>query len=203
MFDALFLQFEQNLPSLRMDEVLLYKKHHEILSEWNSKINLVSRSSFDKAFAAHYVDSILISDFARPFVEDRGVFDLGTGAGFPGLLFAIRYPNLRVTLIERSQKKKKFLLDVVERLELKNVALVDATATGLGGFFFARAVYPPTELFYLFLSKLKKGGRFVLNLGGENKTKVVPGGFKNIFAQIYSLPQELGNRRIEIFERST
>ena len=204
MFEDQFSQFAKGLPTTTPEEIAAYRRHFEILTEWNAKMNLVSRRSFDKAFANHYADSLFISSFAEPFVENRPVFDLGTGAGFPGLVFAIRNLQSKILLLDRGQKKQTFLSDAVSRLGLKNVRLENELPTKpVYGFFFARAVLPPLELFGYFSKHLKTKSRFVVNLGGKNRVDVIPAGFRRIFECSYSLPLDCGERRIEIFECST
>src|SRR3989344_969726 len=88
-----------------------YQLHFKLLLEWNERMALVSRKSIERSFQQHYADSIWTSNFARSYCDGRLVYDLGSGAGFPGIIFAIRYPELRVTLFERSKKKQLFLTE--------------------------------------------------------------------------------------------
>ena len=130
-----FKEWAGLLPTVREDEIDLYERHLALLTTWNEQMNLVSRNSLEKAFATHFADSVHIADFGHRFAQGRPVYDLGSGAGFPGLTYAIRYPDESITLFEKSLKKQSFLLAVVAQLELKNVrvegALPDNAFNGL------------------------------------------------------------------------
>jgi 16S rRNA (guanine(527)-N(7))-methyltransferase RsmG len=178
-----------------------YEAYFALLLEWNQKFSLVSRKSIVDAPVIHFADSLHICHLAEPFLKEP-VGDLGSGAGFPGLVFAIRYPRLSITLYERSVKKLGFLRAVVEAMGLKNVILAEALPDRLhSGFFFARAVYPREELFQFLSSHLKAGARFVTNLGGDKISLPIPPGFTKLEELDYELPGKFGRRRLEVMER--
>ena len=88
--------------------------YHALLLKWQKAINLVSPKTIDEAWMRHFADSAQI-DHHIPFDvsrESRIVFDLGSGAGFPGLVLAIMRPDLRVRLIESDERKCQFLKTV-------------------------------------------------------------------------------------------
>ena len=188
------------LPPVTDREALAYEQHFQLLQAWNDRMNLVSRKSIDKAFAAHYADSIQISDFASSHTEDLPIYDLGTGAGFPGIIFGIRYPEKSIGLFEKSLKKQTFLSAVVSSLSLTNVSLLGAfPEKKMKGFFFARAVHPPEELFRFFLERTVAGSRFVLNVGGDAVVPQVPQNIFLIEERAYELPEGAGRRRALVF----
>ena len=198
---AQFKEFASQIPDVRKDEVELYERYLEVLREWNEKMNLVSKNSLEKAFASHFVDSIAIAEFGKTFAEGREVSDLGSGAGFPGLIYAIRYPNEPITLYEKIQKKQAFLAAVVERLDLKNVRLQgpfpDRKVEGL---FLARAVMKRAELFTFFSERLTLGSRLITNLGGQTEATPAPRQFSLLQHSRYTLPLDCGDRQIEAYE---
>lgn len=89
--------------------------YHAALMKWQKAINLVSPATLDLAWDRHFEDSmqlvVLIPDNAKT------LFDLGSGAGFPGLVLALLRPELNVHLIESDQKKCEFLRHVVRETE--------------------------------------------------------------------------------------
>lgn len=191
------------LPAIRPEEAELYERHFVLLQKWNEQINLISRKSVEKAFANHYADSIQITDFGNAHTGELPIFDLGTGAGFPGIIFGIRYPEKRITLLEKSLKKQTFLSAAIGALELHNVSqLGPFPDEKLKGFFFARAVHPPKDLFQFFLKRALPGSRFVLNVGGEAEVPLPPKRISLREERKYTLPEDAGNRRVLLFSLS-
>lgn len=189
------------LPACDSRELTLYERFFRILEEWNERMALVSRKSFSSAYAAHFADSLFISELAKPYAEKK-VFDLGTGAGFPGICFAIRYPTQPVLLFERSEKKRRFLKAVLEALSLRNLSLEsEPTSLRYSGLFFARAVMPREELLPFMWPKLSDGSVLVTCVGGDKKNLPVTSGFLKIEEKEYSLPADQGSRRVEILKR--
>ena len=86
------------------------KLYQQLLVKWQSKINLVSPTTIDDSWQRHFVDSMQI----EPLIPDdtKTIFDLGCGAGFPGLVLAIMRSNLDIHLIESDQKKCSFMRTV-------------------------------------------------------------------------------------------
>jgi 16S rRNA (guanine527-N7)-methyltransferase len=89
--------------------------YHSLLEKWNARINLVSRGTLDEAWVRHFHDSAQLLHLSPPGA--RLWVDLGSGAGFPGLVIAIlaaeRRPDLSVRLIESDQRKAAFLRSVI------------------------------------------------------------------------------------------
>ena len=193
------------LPHLRADEVEAYDRHFALLRDWNQRMNLVSRKSIETSFEYHYADCLHTVDFASQYIGNRQVVDVGSGAGFPGVIFAIRFPSQRIRLFEKIGKKRLFLAEAVTRLELKNVEMAP-TLDGQGAnvFMFARAVFPPDELFRFARRSLARGSRFVLNRAGEQaKRPTTPKGFLVLGEHHYELPLNAGKRSAFVIECST
>ncbi len=188
---------------MRSEEIAGYEAYFALLKEWNAKINLVSRKSIDSSFAYHFADSVHLAHFAHSHLETREYKDLGSGAGFPGVIFAIRYPQVKVTLFEKLQKKRNFLKAVISGLGLKNVyldgALPDKKYRDL---FTARAVLPPPELFPFMKRHLLPTGRLVVSVGGSSDL-AVPRGFRVLDAITYELPEDAGSRKALLVDCST
>lgn len=190
-----------NLSKLDSRELELYESHFSLLKNWNERMALVSKKSIEKSFATHYMDSIFISDFAESKRKEREVYDLGTGAGFPGVVYAIRYPKAKVTLFERSLKKQTFLSAVLTSLNIDNLTLLgDMLAEKRKGLFLARAVLPPPELFKFMSKRMTEGSTLIVNVGGSREPLNPPMEFLKTGELCYELPMESGGRRVESFD---
>ncbi len=86
------------------------RRYHDLLIKWQAKINLISPATVPDAWSRHFVDSIQLMPLMPETPTE--LYDLGCGAGFPGLVLAILKPNLSVTLIESDAKKCAFLQTV-------------------------------------------------------------------------------------------
>jgi 16S rRNA (guanine527-N7)-methyltransferase len=99
-----------DLPEATLRRLETYAK---LLEKWQRVLNLIGKSSLDDLWVRHFADSLQVSD-AVP--EARRWLDLGSGAGFPGLVTAIKYaddPEARVHLVEADRRKCAFLQDVI------------------------------------------------------------------------------------------
>src|SRR5690349_13504940 len=92
-------------------------KFLNIFLEWNSKINLSGLKEKEEILEKHFLDSL----FLNKFLKEGKVIDIGTGGGFPGMVLAIVNPNVSFTLVDSVNKKTNFLIEVKEKLNLKNV----------------------------------------------------------------------------------
>lgn len=116
---------------LTLDETMIdgLKRYCALLQEWNEKINLTSIVDEEKVIEKHFYDSLLV---ARTFrLENRKIADIGSGAGFPGMVLALAFPNAKVTLIDATKKKFAFLQAVKEELGLANVEFLCGRAEDL------------------------------------------------------------------------
>ncbi|PKM78753.1 MAG: 16S rRNA (guanine(527)-N(7))-methyltransferase RsmG [Firmicutes bacterium HGW-Firmicutes-15] len=106
------------------------KRFIQLLFKENEKQNLVSRKAGPEEIEQHVQDSLQLLEWV-PLV-DLDVIDIGTGAGFPGLILAMACPQSRFTLIESDLKKSGFLQMVIEELGLENVRVIRERAEVLG-----------------------------------------------------------------------
>jgi 16S rRNA (guanine527-N7)-methyltransferase len=93
-----------------------------LYSEWNSKINVISRKDIDALYLHHVLHSLSILKF-YDFTPGSEMLDLGTGGGFPGIPLAILCPDVEFYLIDGTQKKLKVVQSVADQLELKNISV--------------------------------------------------------------------------------
>lgn len=97
----------------------------ELLCEWNRKFNLTAIHDPDEILVKHFLDSMSCAA-AFDFGSAQKLADIGTGAGFPGLVLKIAFPHLDVTLIDAVQKRLSFLDRVCEELGLNSVRTLHA-----------------------------------------------------------------------------
>lgn len=107
-----------------LDSLYIY---YEMLYETSKVMNLTTIVELEEAYIKHFYDSLLMSKVVD-LTKELTLADIGTGAGFPGLVLKIVYPNLKVTLIEPIRKRCKFLQSVIDRLELKDIYVVNERA---------------------------------------------------------------------------
>jgi len=126
---------EAGLRQLEMEpseeQMWQFYRYAELLQEWNKRINLTAISGLEGIIIKHYLDSLLFWKEVEPG-SDRGMCDVGSGAGFPGLPLKIMFPAMRVVLLEATGKKVKFLEKVINELRLKEITAVNARAEEYG-----------------------------------------------------------------------
>ncbi len=101
-------------------------KYLKLLTEYNAHTNLTALRDEKSIIEKHFLDSLLLQNRIKK--EFKKAIDIGTGAGFPGMVLAIFNPNIEFTLMDSIGKKTKFLDLVKERLELHNVTVVTSRA---------------------------------------------------------------------------
>lgn len=94
----------------------------------NERMNLISRADPADAWDRHILDSLTLVPLLAAFPAKSRLLDLGSGGGLPGIPLAIARPDLRVTLLDATQKKARFLADVATAMELSNVTVVNDRA---------------------------------------------------------------------------
>lgn len=98
-------------------------KFYNLLIEWNKKINLTRIEKEDEVYLKHFYDSLTIAKVVD-LSEIKALCDIGTGAGFPGIVLKIFYPNLKITLIDSLQKRVNYLNEIIKDLGLDNIEAI-------------------------------------------------------------------------------
>ena len=98
-------------------------KYYEMLIEYNKVINLTAITEKEDVYLKHFYDSLTISKIID-LNKEESLCDIGTGAGFPGIVLKIFYPNLKVVLIDSLNKRINFLNNVIEELKLKDIVAI-------------------------------------------------------------------------------
>ena len=163
--------------SASAEQVQLLERFAELAEKWNRKFNIVSRKDMDRFVPRHLLDSLSL----LPWVHAERCVDLGSGGGLPGIPLAILQPHMQVSLLERSEKKARFLSYAVRELGLANaqVVVMDAKVyrPKLGyRVLVSRAVAPPAKLWALGQHLLADDGRMVLHaaVGSETENLEMP-----------------------------
>ncbi len=167
-FSALAFDGEAIVSRETMDKLRIYQ---ELLTKWNPRINLIGASTLPDAWTRHFVDSAQLWKFQSGFGD---WMDLGSGAGFPGLVLAIISseitPASRFFLVESDARKCAFLRNVVRETEvsvevhntrIENITGIEVDVVS------ARALAPLKELMQFSVKLLRPGG-YCLFLKGQN-----------------------------------
>ena len=177
-------QFKKGLSDLNIDltekQIEQFLKYYEILVETNKVMNLTAITEFDEVIEKHFLDSLSL---VRVFDLNINVkiLDLGTGAGFPGIPLKITFPEIDIVLADSLNKRVKFLNEVVETLQLKQVETVHGRAEELAknkkyreqfDLCTSRAVANLSSLSEYCIPFVKEGGRFISYKSGEIEEEV-------------------------------
>ncbi len=121
MNKELFIE-ELNKLGINITEEQLNKlnKFYKLLIEWNEKINLTRITEENEVYLKHFYDSLTIKKVID-LNEVNTLCDVGTGAGFPGIVLKIMYPHLKITLVDSLQKRVNYLNTIIKDLELENI----------------------------------------------------------------------------------
>ena len=103
------------------EKMLLLDKYYKLLVEWNEKINLTAITDEKEVYLKHFYDSLTLTKIAN-LTLDLSICDVGSGAGFPGIVLKIFFPNLKIKLIDSLQKRINYLNLVIEELNLKDIS---------------------------------------------------------------------------------
>ncbi|MDO4379146.1 MAG: 16S rRNA (guanine(527)-N(7))-methyltransferase RsmG [Erysipelotrichia bacterium] len=161
------------LSRKQMDQLCTYAS---FLKEYNEKINLTAITDFNEVLDKHFLDSLLLS-FDKKM--EGTIVDVGTGAGFPGVVLKICYPDLKVILIEPLMKRCIFLNELISKLDLKDIEVINARGEDYSlahreayDFVTARAVSNLNALIEVCGAMVKKDGYFIALRGLNGETEI-------------------------------
>ena len=109
------------LSTAQLDQ---FMKYAELLQDWNNRVNLTSILENQKIIDLHFLDSLSLASFMN-LSGKLTLTDVGAGAGFPAIPIKIKYPHLRIILIEVNSKKIDFLQAVIDELGLEDIEIYD------------------------------------------------------------------------------
>lgn len=141
--------------------------YYKLLIEWNEKINLTRIIEENDVYLKHFYDSLTITKVID-LNSNLSLCDIGTGAGFPGLVLKIVFPNLKITLVDALLKRINFLNIVIKELGLTNIETVHSRAEDYNklhkekfDIVTARAVSKLSNLLDYSIPLVKKNGYFI------------------------------------------
>lgn len=118
--------FKQELEKLNInltqEQETNLEKYYNLLVERNKITNLTRITNKEEVYLKHFYDSLTISKVIE--LKDQKLIDIGSGAGFPGIVLKIIYKDLNITLLDSSQKRINFLNEVIKELNLKNIKTI-------------------------------------------------------------------------------
>lgn len=124
IFNNLLKELDIELTDEKYDQLCQY---YELLINWNNKINLTSITEETEVFIKHFYDSLSINKIID-LKQIKSLCDIGTGAGFPGIVIKIVFPSIHVTLVDSLTKRINFLNEVKEQLSLKELDIINSRA---------------------------------------------------------------------------
>jgi 16S rRNA (guanine527-N7)-methyltransferase len=157
-------------PFIQLDEsrVRAISIYIDLLLKWNGRINLTAIRDPDEIVQRHFGESLFAAKHLLEQKRPQTAIDLGSGAGFPGVPFAMLAPEVQVTLIESQQKKATFLRELIRVLELKNVIVFSDRAESYprtADLLMLRAVEKFEQVLPMAVGLTSQGGRTALMIG--------------------------------------
>ena len=170
-------------PFIELDESRLrtISTYIDLLLKWNARINLTAIRAPSEIVQRHFGESLFIAKYLLDQKIPQTAIDLGSGAGFPGVPFAMLATEVQVTLIESQQKKATFLKELVHALGLKNVKVFSDRAENYpntADLVMLRAVEKFDHALPVAARLTKAGGRVALMIGSgqvESAMRLVAG----------------------------
>lgn len=190
------------------------KNYYQLLIETSKVMNLTTITEEEDVYIKHFYDSILcLKAYAKK--EDVTLLDIGSGAGFPGIVLKIVYPKLNITLLEPTKKRCDFLQKVIDTLCLKDIKVVNERAENYikekrekYDIVSARAVASLEILAELAIPYVKIGGYFIA-MKGQNYLEEIERSSAGIIKlggridtkYMYELPKNCGTRSIIMIKK--
>lgn len=210
-------KFQEELKKLNIEltktQLEQLEKYYELLIEYNKVMNLTGITEKKEVYLKHFYDSISIVRVVN-LNKYESLCDIGTGAGFPGLVLKIVFPNLKITLIDSLNKRIEFLNKVIEELNLKNIETVHARIEEYAlknrnkfDISTARAVAHTSVLLEYAIPLTKEKGYFIALKGNiEEELNETSNAIKELNVNLikeenFKLPIENSNRSLIMFQK--
>lgn len=214
MNDAMFINSLKDLGIHPTDMQLeQLKRYYELLISWNEKMNLTGITEKEHVYLKHFYDSTTLFS-AVDLTKENTLCDIGTGAGFPGLVLKILFPNLKVTLVDSLNKRIEFLKVVIKELGLTEIEAVHARIEEYGilnkekfDVVTARAVAPLNILLEYSIPLVKVGKTFIaMKANAEEELETSAHALKVLDSSIlkvhtFTLPIEKSNRTLIVIKK--
>ena len=166
------------ISQVSRETIISLVKYEKMLIEANRSLNLIGNSTINDIWNRHFLDSVQVIDFIDK--NDKSLIDVGSGAGFPGLVIALALKDrkipLKVKLIEKSPKKIKFLKELIKELHLDaqvvNQNILENPKKIVGDVFVARAFKPLKIILPLIHNYLENWKKFFIFLGKTGRNEL-------------------------------
>lgn len=192
-----------------------FQKYFELLAEWNEKMNLTAITDESGVALKHFADSLSLLNFVD-IVQNSSLADVGTGAGFPGVVLKIARPDIKLTLIDSLNKRLVFLGEVCAQLGIEAELIHSRAEDGARDeklresfdFAVSRAVARMNVLSEYCLPYVKVGGAFCAMKGAQaneefkeslNAINTLGGKLENKY--FFELPENGGERAIAVVRK--
>ena len=179
MYNTIQMNTFTRFIQVSRETITSLKKYENTLIKANKTLNLIGNSTIKNIWTRHFLDSAQVIDFIDK--NDKMLVDIGSGAGFPGLVLAIVLKKkkipLKIKLIEKSPKKVKFLRDLIKELHLDvevfNQNVLEEPRKLLEDVFVARAFKPLKIILELIHNKAENWKKIFLFLGKTWKNELL------------------------------
>lgn len=197
--------------NLNEEQLKKLEKFYLLLVEWNKRINLTRIIDKEEVYLKHFYDSLTLTKVVD-FRKEQTLCDVGSGAGFPGLVLKIIFPHLKITLIDSLNKRVIYLNEIIKELELENIVAIHTRGEDYKETFdvvTARAVANIEKLVTYTMHLVKKEGMFIAMKGNieEELTKEVENKISNKYnikaIEKFVLPKENSTRSLVVIERKS
>lgn len=199
-----------SLTQIQLDQL---NKYYDLLIEYNKKMNLTGITEYEEVYLKHFYDSLTIAKVID-LNKINTLCDIGTGAGFPGLVLKIVFPNLKITLLDSLNKRVEFLKIVIEELNLDNINVIHTRAEEYAlknhnkfDITTARAVAHTSILLEYAIPLTKINGYFIPLKGNmEEELNEIDNAMNELKVNLiklekFKLPIEESNRTILLFKK--
>ena len=163
------------------------ERYYKLLIEENKKYNLTAITEENAVYLKHFYDSLTIIKSIK--LDNQYILDIGTGAGFPGIVLKIFFPNIQRDLLDSTSKKCLFLDKVIQELNLKKIKVLNCRAEEYAhekreiyDIVTSRAVAPLKHLLEIATPLIKEEGKFV-SLKGNIQEEII--NIKNYYEKLF------------------
>jgi 16S rRNA (guanine527-N7)-methyltransferase len=179
-------------PDLPAEQRSQIEQLYPLYSEWNEKINVISRKDIDELYVRHVLHALAIAKFVD-FSNCHSILDIGTGGGFPGIPLAILFPHIQFHLVDSIGKKINVVSAVAESLKLENVKAEHSRAEQVRDKYDIIMCRAVTRLldFYGWIHKNTKPDTEVVCLKGGD-----------LVEEIYEFRQKHRQKKVKVFDIS-
>ena len=199
--------------SLTQNQLDQLNEYYNLLIEYNKVMNLTGITDYEEVYLKHFYDSLTLAKVID-LNSINSLCDIGTGAGFPGLVLKIVFPNLKITLLDSLNKRVEFLKVVIDKLNLKNIEVIHSRAEDYAlknrnkfDVTTARAVAHTSILLEYAIPLTKINGYFIpLKANMNEELKEIDNAINELNVRLikkeeFKLPIEGSTRTILLFEK--